>query len=53
MTCVAEGVETQDDWDMLKRMECDTAQGYFIAKPMDFKAFGGFCADYAARAAAT
>ncbi len=41
--CVAEGVETQQDWDMLKNMGCDTAQGYFIAKPMDLAAFVEFC----------
>jgi len=41
---VAEGVETQQDWDILKRMGCDTAQGYFIAKPMDLASFIGFCA---------
>ncbi|WP_297463451.1 EAL domain-containing protein, partial [Ferrovum sp.] len=41
--CVAEGVETQQDWDMLKNMGCDTAQGYFIAKPMDLAAFIEFC----------
>ncbi len=31
---VAEGVETLGDWELLKRLGCDTAQGYFIAKPM-------------------
>lgn len=41
---VAEGVETQQDWDMLKNMGCDTAQGYFIAKPMNLDSFAGFCA---------
>jgi len=33
--CVAEGVESQADWDDLKAMQCDVAQGYLIAKPMD------------------
>jgi len=32
--CVAEGVESQQDWENLKRMSCDVAQGYYIAKPM-------------------
>ncbi len=41
---VAEGVETQQEWDMLKNMGCDTAQGYFIAKPMDLASFIEFCA---------
>lgn len=35
---IAEGVETQQDWNMLKDMGCDTAQGYFIAKPMNLAA---------------
>lgn len=43
---VAEGVETQQDWDMLKSMGCDTAQGYFIAKPMNLVSFIEFCAEY-------
>ncbi|MCI2284559.1 EAL domain-containing response regulator [Colwellia sp. MSW7] len=39
---VAEGVETQQDWDMLKSMKCDIAQGYFISKPIDLDAFHDF-----------
>ena len=31
---LAEGVETQQDWDFLQDLGCDIAQGYFIAKPM-------------------
>ncbi len=34
MKTVAEGVETQQDWDFLRGTGCDLAQGYFIAKPM-------------------
>lgn len=44
--CTAEGVESQKDWDMLKQMGCDTAQGYFIAKPMDLPALLEFCATH-------
>jgi EAL domain-containing protein (putative c-di-GMP-specific phosphodiesterase class I) len=36
---VAEGVETQGDWDLLSALGCDQAQGYFIAKPMPGAAF--------------
>lgn len=43
---IAEGVETQQDWDMLKSMGCDTAQGYFIATPMSLASFIEFCAEY-------
>lgn len=32
---VAEGIETQDDWNVLRALGCDMAQGYFIARPMD------------------
>lgn len=31
---VAEGVEDQDDWDLLASMDCDLVQGFIIAKPM-------------------
>ena len=34
MEIVAEGVEDRDDWDFLRKTECDIAQGYFIARPM-------------------
>lgn len=35
LKAVAEGVETRADWDLLKGLDCDVAQGYFIAKPME------------------
>jgi len=31
---VAEGVETEQDWQTCARLGCDVAQGYFIGKPM-------------------
>lgn len=34
MEVVAEGVEDQNDWDLLRSTHCDLAQGYFIARPM-------------------
>lgn len=45
VSSVAEGVETQQDWNALKSMGCDTAQGYFIAKPMNLNSFVKFCAN--------
>ncbi len=42
MKCVAEGVESQRDWDALKAAGCDIAQGYFIAKPMDVGLFSAY-----------
>jgi len=34
LAIVAEGVETQDDWDLVKALGCNTVQGFFIARPM-------------------
>jgi len=34
ITSVAEGVETQEDWDLLRDSGCILAQGYHIARPM-------------------
>jgi EAL domain-containing protein (putative c-di-GMP-specific phosphodiesterase class I)/AmiR/NasT family two-component response regulator len=31
---VAEGVETVEDWKLLRNLGCDMAQGYLLAKPM-------------------
>lgn len=36
---VAEGVETQEQWDRLSELGCDIAQGYWIARPMPINAF--------------
>jgi len=43
---VAEGVETQQDWDLLAAMGCDFAQGYLIAKPMPAQDFSTWLAAY-------
>ncbi|MEX2495145.1 MAG: EAL domain-containing protein, partial [Woeseia sp.] len=34
LTVVAEGVETQEVLDVLRRHGCDRAQGYFISRPL-------------------
>lgn len=34
LVAVAEGVETEDDWKLLREIGCDIAQGYFIGRPM-------------------
>jgi EAL domain-containing protein (putative c-di-GMP-specific phosphodiesterase class I) len=39
MYLVAEGVETQEDWDVVNEVGCDEVQGYFIAKPMPAQQF--------------
>jgi len=35
IVAVAEGVETQLDWDLLRSLGCDLCQGYFVAVPME------------------
>ncbi|MFT3996184.1 MAG: EAL domain-containing protein [Asticcacaulis sp.] len=39
MKAVAEGIETLETLSLLSRMGCDIGQGYYIARPMDSKAF--------------
>ena len=34
LNVVAEGVEKPDAWNLLKRLQCDCAQGYLISPPM-------------------
>jgi EAL domain-containing protein (putative c-di-GMP-specific phosphodiesterase class I) len=34
MSVVAEGVETEDDWWLLRTLDCDLAQGWFIGRAM-------------------
>jgi diguanylate cyclase (GGDEF)-like protein len=36
---VAEGVENQEEWDILKNYNCDMVQGFFYAKPMPLADF--------------
>ncbi|MDO8262721.1 MAG: EAL domain-containing response regulator [Gallionella sp.] len=43
LKAVAEGIETEEDWDTLNAKGCDIAQGYFIARPQEAEAFLEFC----------
>jgi EAL domain-containing protein (putative c-di-GMP-specific phosphodiesterase class I) len=36
MKVVAEGVEDQEDWNLVAKLGCDQVQGYFISRPMPF-----------------
>jgi EAL domain-containing protein (putative c-di-GMP-specific phosphodiesterase class I) len=39
ITSVAEGVETGSDFELLRQLHCNIAQGYFIARPMESESF--------------
>jgi len=52
MRSVAEGVELQADWDVLRALECDVAQGYFVARPMAPELFARWCTEWEARCVA-
>jgi diguanylate cyclase (GGDEF)-like protein len=46
---VAEGVEDADTWEQLCALGCDSAQGYFLARPMPVEAFNSWLDEHAAR----
>lgn len=48
LKAVAEGVESRADWELLKKLGCDVAQGYFIARPMRTAEFVAWARDWAA-----
>ncbi len=49
MLCVAEGVETEEDWHLLREIDCDLAQGYFISRPMVGDAMAGWLEEWRSR----
>ena len=49
LQAVAEGVETEHDWTMLREIGCDIAQGYFIGRPMAGDRLHVWLADWGAK----
>lgn len=43
---IAEGVETKEQVEMLKTVNCDMVQGYYYARPMPIEAYKQFLKDY-------
>lgn len=39
---IAEGVETREQWLLLKKQKCDEIQGYYYSKPMSFEEISEF-----------
>ncbi|MEO5693796.1 MAG: EAL domain-containing response regulator [Usitatibacter sp.] len=48
LVAVAEGVETQADWNLLRELGCGMAQGYFVARPMEGAMFPKWVRGWAA-----
>ncbi len=48
LTVTAEGVETAQGFAILRAMQCDEAQGYFMAKPMPGSDFARWFRDWEA-----
>ncbi|MDE2093571.1 MAG: EAL domain-containing protein, partial [Burkholderiales bacterium] len=42
LSVVAEGIENEQTWKLLAGLQCDEAQGYFIARPMPAETFYGW-----------
>ena len=45
MEVVAEGVDNKDQLEILKRIRCDTIQGFYYAKPLPKKEYEKFLLD--------
>ena len=48
LSVVAEGVETEGEWDLMAEHGVDIVQGYFVAKPMPADELGDWLAEWSA-----
>ena len=46
LSVVAEGAETQEDWDLLSTLGVDVVQGYFVSRPMPVDAVAAWSAQW-------
>lgn len=46
LVSVAEGIEREEEWALLKSLGCDMAQGYYISPPVPGEEFLGWYADW-------
>ena len=49
LVCVAEGIETAEDFQFLREIGCDVGQGYFIARPMAIAALPAWISEWQVR----
>lgn len=52
MRTVAQGIDDAEDWNVLRDMSCDVAQGHFVGAPMSGDALPDWAQTWAARYAA-
>jgi EAL domain-containing protein (putative c-di-GMP-specific phosphodiesterase class I) len=48
---VAEGIEDDETWEHLRRLGCDSGQGYLLARPMPAESLVGWLTEKEARTA--
>ncbi len=46
MEIVAEGIETKESLEILRRIGCDYAQGFYFTKPLRYNEFITWCGNY-------
>ena len=46
LNVVCEGVELQSQLELLKSINCDEIQGYFISRPIEFSTFKEFIINF-------
>jgi EAL domain-containing protein (putative c-di-GMP-specific phosphodiesterase class I) len=49
MGTVAVGVESMDDWELLREIGCDCAQGWFVGRPMPAERIEAWISDWESR----
>jgi EAL domain-containing protein (putative c-di-GMP-specific phosphodiesterase class I) len=49
LSCVAEGIETGEDFEFLRQTGCEVGQGYFIARPMDVAGLAAWIGEWQGR----
>jgi len=46
LSCVCEGVETREEWDLVRQLGTDTVQGFFVARPMNLAVLKSWIRDW-------
>jgi len=53
LVSVAEGIEREEEWTLLKSLGCDMAQGYYISPPVSGEEFPAWYSDWTGSLAAS